>query len=95
MWQQVEACKQALPKDSTYQNLTASQLQQQLPVWVISLRRATERRQNMVLQLKQAGALRAPTNIKLLARGPHTVKSSVSNRPVKAALRYQIVTALD
>lgn len=54
-WQQIEARKAALPKTITYQNMTAEQLKEQLPTWVISLKRATTRRANMLQQLKKAG----------------------------------------
>lgn len=54
-WEHVEAAKAALPKDPFFQSLTAEQLQKEIPVRVISLRRAVERRQEMVKQLTGAG----------------------------------------
>lgn len=54
-WQQLENIKAAMHKDSTYQNVTAQQLQQLMPIRVISLARAKERRAAIIKSLKAAG----------------------------------------
>lgn len=54
-WQDVEALKLRLPVDSTYRNMTSQELQQHMPVRVISLARAVERRQTILRSLETAG----------------------------------------
>jgi hypothetical protein len=55
-WKDLEAAKRVMPKDSTYQNMTAHQLRTALPVRVISLARAAERRATTIKGLSAAGA---------------------------------------
>jgi GR25 family glycosyltransferase involved in LPS biosynthesis len=38
-----------------FQNMSVEAMHQQLPVWIISLARATNRRQHMAKQIKGAG----------------------------------------
>lgn len=54
-WKRVEDVKATMPKDSAYQNVTAQQLQQLMPIRVISLARAKERRAAMIKGLQAAG----------------------------------------
>ncbi|WIA23889.1 hypothetical protein OEZ85_013539 [Tetradesmus obliquus] len=54
-WKELEKAKRSMPKDTTYQNMTAQQLREELPVWVISLARATERRTTVRKVLEAAG----------------------------------------
>ena len=51
-WESVEARKAALPKDPTYQQMTEGELAKSLPIWVLSLKRATERREAVAKHLK-------------------------------------------
>lgn len=55
-WQERESAKQHMRKDSTYQDITATQLQQQLAIRVVSLVRAQERRVSVTKVLDAAGA---------------------------------------
>jgi GR25 family glycosyltransferase involved in LPS biosynthesis len=54
-WDYMAQQKRGLPKDSTFRHLNVSQLQQQLPVWVLNMKGATQRRQHMVQALEAAG----------------------------------------
>jgi hypothetical protein len=38
-----------------FQNMTVEEMHQQLPVWIITLARATTRRQHMLKQIEAAG----------------------------------------
>uniref|UniRef100_A0A383VQV5 Glycosyl transferase family 25 domain-containing protein n=1 Tax=Tetradesmus obliquus TaxID=3088 RepID=A0A383VQV5_TETOB len=54
-WKELEKAKRSMPQDTTYQNMTAQQLREELPVRVISLARATERRTTVSKILEAAG----------------------------------------
>lgn len=54
-WDYMAQQKRGLPKDSTFRHLNATQLQQQLPVWVLNMKGAAQRRQHMVAALEAAG----------------------------------------
>ncbi|KAF8070959.1 glycosyltransferase 25 family member [Scenedesmus sp. PABB004] len=54
-WLRAEAAKAVMPKDPTWQHMTPEQLRDALPVRVISLTRAKERREVIVNQLERAG----------------------------------------
>lgn len=55
VFERVEALKAAMPRSSMFSNMSVETMHQQLPVWVISLARATQRRQHMLEQVQAAG----------------------------------------
>jgi len=55
MYQQAAARKARLPRTKAFQQATPQDILQQLPVYVISLARATERRQTMAATFAAAG----------------------------------------
>lgn len=56
-WQPLETIKAAMPRTQLFDGWTVDTLQQELPIWVISLKRAKERRQAMIKGLETAGTL--------------------------------------
>jgi hypothetical protein len=56
VFERAEALKAAMPRSSIFLNLSADTMHKQLPVWIVSLARATQRRQHMIGQIKAAGA---------------------------------------
>lgn len=55
VFEQAEARKAAMPRSSMFANMSVETMHQQLPVWIISLARATQRRQHMLEQVQAAG----------------------------------------
>lgn len=56
-WERAEAVKVSLPKTQLFSGWTTDTLKQELPVWVISLARATKRRRTILKELRKAGVL--------------------------------------
>jgi hypothetical protein len=54
-WEELEAAKRMMPKAPAFQDMTPQQLRSNLPVRVISLARATERRNQLITALNAAG----------------------------------------
>jgi DNA-binding phage protein len=57
-YRQVTAAKAHIPRTTAFQGLTSETLQQQLPVYVISLARAISRRSTMAQTMHAAGISR-------------------------------------
>eukprot|EP00878_Enallax_costatus_P004633 GHUV01004878.1.p1 GENE.GHUV01004878.1~~GHUV01004878.1.p1 ORF type:complete len:328 (+),score=37.26 GHUV01004878.1:228-1211(+) len=54
-WQQAETAKARMPRDPAYLTLSSVQLQDHLPVNVLSMRRSLDRRAAMLEELRRAG----------------------------------------
>ncbi|KIY93027.1 hypothetical protein MNEG_14936 [Monoraphidium neglectum] len=54
-WRRVEAQKASMPKAREFDGLTARQLRGRLPIWVISLASATDRRANVIRNMQAEG----------------------------------------
>jgi hypothetical protein len=55
-YEQAEAIKASMPRTTYFEGWTVDTLQQELPIWVLSLARAKDRRETMIKQLTAAGA---------------------------------------
>jgi hypothetical protein len=73
-YQQVSAVKAGMPRTNDFQGLTPDTLQQHVPIWVISLARATARRQSITRNLAAAGI----TNYELVDAADYWNASSIS-----------------
>lgn len=73
-YQQAAAAKARLPKTMQFSDLTPETLQQRVPIWVISLARATARRRSITQHLAAAGI----TNYELVDAADYHNASSVT-----------------
>ncbi len=73
-YEQVSTAKANLPRTKAFQGLTPETLQQQVPIWVISLARATARRKSITQNLAAAGI----TNFELIDAADYHNASSVT-----------------
>lgn len=55
VFERAEALKTAMPRSSMFANMSVETMHQQLPLWIVSLARATQRRQHMLKQVQAAG----------------------------------------
>lgn len=55
VWEQREAIKASMPRTTYFEGWTVQTLQQELPIWMLSLARAKDRRQAMIKELDAAG----------------------------------------
>jgi GR25 family glycosyltransferase involved in LPS biosynthesis len=56
-WKNATHYKQGMPKDPRWQTLSVEQLKEQLPVWVLSMKSATKRRQHVVKAMVAGGII--------------------------------------
>jgi phosphoketolase len=84
-WKELEAAKRIMPKALTFQDMTPQQLREELPVRVISLARATERRTKLIKTLDAAGTVTSHQ------AGPHVWRTAPAELPWTSPwlVRYQ------
>lgn len=73
-YEQVSSVKAGMPRTQAFQGLTSETLQQRVPIWVISVGRATTRRQSIVRNLAAAGI----TNYELVDAADYQNAASIS-----------------
>jgi hypothetical protein len=75
VWKEREALKASMPRTTYFEGWTVDTLQQELPIWVLSLARAKDRRAAMIEELKAAGAQMQKMSLQL-RYGDHKMRTT-------------------